>query len=93
MLAPDSEEASFRPSTAGEVAVVDEISIYSIRTRFDERLLRRSFASSRQLQQPRAHIASYPLDNEFDFANLEGLEGLNSRQRKASEDRASSFPA
>ena len=30
--------------------------VYSIRRRFDERLLRRSFASSRQLQQPRAQL-------------------------------------
>ena len=49
--------------------------MYRIRRRFDERLLRRSFARSRKSNNPELHCV-LPLDNEFDLAGLEDLEGL-----------------
>ena len=63
-VAPDSEESSFRPDGMGEnvASLTGSRFFYSIRRRFDERLLRRSFARSRELH------CVLPLDNEVDLA-------------------------
>ena len=77
--APDSEESSFRPEGMVRTLCRRRVFVHSIRRMSDERLLRRSFARSRQLQQPRAQFRR-AVAQRFRLCWLGGLGKPGSRQ-------------